>query len=507
MGRRWIREACWGWAVLAGLGVPLPVPAQTPTPDTLDAPQPPAAVPARPEAPTPAKPPKAPLPSDADLQKAGKEIRELYAKELQLKEAASRLAFAGTLLETALQMKPGSEDAARHELLREACRIASLPGGLGTAFRAADALGESFEGVGIVELKLAAVTAAQKGARSAEDHESVAGPCPGLIEDALRENRHKAALAAAKVLKVSAQSARSPDGTQAATDYERKIPLLEREFEAAARAMEMLRTAPDDPAARLAYGRYLCGRGEWDAGLAHLAKGADAELQAAAELDLRGPDGADAQCKAAERWEAVARKASGPLDRERGTERALFWYRSALDAAADPLSKARIERKVDELSTAAAGRAVRVTFHWSCADDADIYVNGKPIKAFEPDFRTRADEAPQALSCEGVLRRGDIITVGARRGGSYGLLLVAVDARGKVIWKTDVRSWQVYFPPEGGKAPWYLPAVARASRTAPAQKARGWPPQARINERFGGVAESIWHTPESATCFLVSIVR
>jgi hypothetical protein len=100
-----------------------------------------------------------------------------------------------------------------------------------------------------------------------------------------------------------------------------------------------------------------------------------------------------------------------------------------------------------------------------------------------------------------------VITVGARRGGSYGILLVAADARGRVVWKTDIENWRVYFPPEGSAVPWHHPSVPRSARVVPAQKAAGWPPQARINERFGGRAESIWHTPESPTCFLFSVVR
>jgi hypothetical protein len=184
---------------------------------------------------------------------------------------------------------------------------------------------------------------------------------------------------------------------------------------------------------------------------------------------------------------------------------------AGLTRAKVELALKKVEADVDRLAAAgeAAGYAVPVTFHWSCADDADIYLNGKPLREYKPDFRTRPDEAPKTFSKEGVLRPGDVITVGARRGGSCGLLLVAVDARGKVVWKTDVRHWRVYFPPEGTKDRWHLPEVARQSRSEPAQKAPGWPPQRQINDRFGNVAESIWHSPspDVRTCHLFSIVR
>jgi len=88
---------------------------------------------------------------------------------------------------------------------------------------------------------------------------------------------------------------------------------------------------------------------------------------------------------------------------------------------------------------------VPVTIYWHMADDADLYLNGSPLRNYEPSFRTRGDEAPRpAFTAEAILKNGDVFTVGGRRGGSYGFMLIAVDHTGRVVFKTDQKSWKVY---------------------------------------------------------------
>lgn len=148
---------------------------------------------------------------------------------------------------------------------------------------------------------------------------------------------------------------------------------------------------------------------------------------------------------------------------------------------------------------------VEVTFYWSCADAADVYLNGEPVRLYKPDFRTRRAQASAVFFARGVIRKGDVITVGARRGRSYGFLLVAVNQENKVVWKTDAKNWKAYFPANKGE--WWLPGVAKSSDTEPVSvQPDPSPPQARINRRFGNVARSIWYE-ESQFAFLVSEIK
>jgi hypothetical protein len=457
---------------------------------------------------------KWPRPAEAETQKALKQVRDLFKPEYQSKEAGRKQDLADKFLAQALEIREAPDAAMKYVLLCEAADLqAQATQGFdraqASAFRAIEALLAAFEGVKAVEMKWEVLSGLKKNARTPADQARLSGAFMDLVEEALRGDDYKTALASARAAEKIGQALRDTPMAQGAGEVVKRILPLEREYAEAQKARAALDANPADPAANLAWGKFLGVKEDWERAMGFLARGDDPLIAEAAGLELAVTPGktveAEASIRIAEKWEAVARKAPA-ADRERFTLRAVYWYQSTAAVTDSVIARAKAEKKIQELGGPAA-RPVKVTFHWSCADDADVYVNGRPLRKYEPDFRTRPDEAPQAFSCEGTLGKGDVITVGARRGGSYGILLVAADARGRVVWKTDIENWRVYFPPEGSAVPWHHPSVPRSARGVPAQKAAGWPPQARINERFGGRAESIWHAPESPTCFLFSVVR
>lgn len=146
--------------------------------------------------------------------------------------------------------------------------------------------------------------------------------------------------------------------------------------------------------------------------------------------------------------------------------------------------------------------------YWSCADAADVYVNGKPLRHYKPSFYTRPDEANKDFSAETAISKNDVITIGARRGGSFGVLLVVVDkATDKVIWKTDTENWKVYVPVNTTK--WYLPEKAAVARKAkPLLQKDPWGPQVGLQGRYDGArVQSIWAAPDDQYVYFVSTVR
>lgn len=154
-----------------------------------------------------------------------------------------------------------------------------------------------------------------------------------------------------------------------------------------------------------------------------------------------------------------------------------------------------------------SGGAIPVTIYWHMADDADVYLNGRPLRQYTPSFKTRPDEAPQsAFSARTMLRNGDVFTVGGRRGGSFGLMLIAVDASGRIVFKTDRESWRVYEP--GDRNDWYDPAVAEVSdkRQVTVQQ-DPWYPQKTLNEKFNNAAASIWSEPSNSLAYLYGVVN
>ena len=164
----------------------------------------------------------------------------------------------------------------------------------------------------------------------------------------------------------------------------------------------------------------------------------------------------------------------------------------------------------DESFTAFQGRTavaeVPVTLYWHMADDADVYLNGVPLRRYEPSFKTRGDEAPRpAFSASAKLKNGDVFTVGGRRGGSYGFMLIAVDQSGRVVFKTDQQKWRVYRP--GDRYDWYQPTIANASTKAPVTvQPNPWYPQQELNRKYHNVALSIWGSPSETFSYLMATV-
>ena len=146
---------------------------------------------------------------------------------------------------------------------------------------------------------------------------------------------------------------------------------------------------------------------------------------------------------------------------------------------------------------------IKATIYWLMADDMDIYHNGKPLRVYQPSFRTRRDEArmKQAFSARITLRPGDVFTVGGRRGGSYGGTVVVVDEEGQPIWWSNTKDWFVYNPVD--KVKWYLPEVAKRSKQWPTRVARSFGFQMAMKRKYGDKPQPIWDRPSQRFCFMV----
>jgi hypothetical protein len=157
-------------------------------------------------------------------------------------------------------------------------------------------------------------------------------------------------------------------------------------------------------------------------------------------------------------------------------------------------------------SNAPAGPGgIAVTVYWHMADNADVYLNGKQLRQYEPSFKTRPDEAPRpAFSAASILRNGDVFTVGGRRGGSFGFMLIAVDSTGRIVFQTDQQSWKVYEP--GDHIDWFNPQIAVTSPTQPVTiQPDPWYPQKELNAKYGNKALSIWSTPANTFAYLYGV--
>jgi hypothetical protein len=122
------------------------------------------------------------------------------------------------------------------------------------------------------------------------------------------------------------------------------------EFEKTKEAIALLKTAPNDPAANLAVGRFYAAVASLPAvGLPMLAKGVDPLLKDAATRDLANPVTAADQLAAAEAWVAAAKaQAVAGAAKDWMQRRALSWY-DASAAQETGLARSAVAKRATEL--------------------------------------------------------------------------------------------------------------------------------------------------------------
>ncbi|MDA1055093.1 MAG: WD40 repeat domain-containing protein [Planctomycetota bacterium] len=137
------------------------------------------------------------------------------------------------------------------------------------------------------------------------------------------------------------------DVVRAVTQKRKQLQTHKKLWEEAEQAATLLATSPDDAPANLKLGRFRCFvKGDWDAGLPHLAKGSDEQLVKLAEQDTQGPQGGEALALA-NQWYEWGEKALAS-DKNGALLRAKHWYTSALPSLSG-LDRTVATKKLEEL--------------------------------------------------------------------------------------------------------------------------------------------------------------
>ncbi len=297
---------------------------------------------------------RAPVPAAAEIAATEKLVAELFGSEYAKTSPASRAALAEKLITQAEQTK--DDPVGRYVLLRDARDLAAKGGEALTAGKAADALAAEYRlGAGAAHVPMAAPLAA---AVMTPDKARVAAEVLLSAADAASAGDDwDEAIALLKAAEITARKAKNFPLTNKAKT---QLAQAENSKAAAAKVQEQvaaLKANPNDPAANLAVGRYLClVKRDWNAALPLLAKGATGSLKEAVDKDRKAADadGDDAdRLAAADAWYELAGHSSAdgkaPLQ-----ARAQHWYQLALPGAAG-LTRAKIEKRLAELQTMADG--------------------------------------------------------------------------------------------------------------------------------------------------------
>jgi formylglycine-generating enzyme required for sulfatase activity len=327
-------------------------------------------------------------PPSADEQKRLiHEIDEVYMPG-EAKDQAAKTALARKLLEDG--QKDEAKRAEQFVLLRRAGEIACDAGDADVMLEAVDAIAAAGFNIQPIPLKsrLLKRLVEQGFSGGAGQISPVIASCVKFAEEAAaggavqeasdvldaaqeslvepKKQAQKASraarTAAARVRNPADKAAREKKAAEAQTELEgidasqsaladctKGLQQARREYEAIRAAQERLKTAPDDPDACLAVGRWHCfSRDEWEEGLKLLAKGSDEALKSLAAEELASkPSKAEDKVARGDAWWELADKATGKA-RSAMRRRAGHWYQEAMPDLAPGLGKVKVEKRLAE---------------------------------------------------------------------------------------------------------------------------------------------------------------
>jgi WD40 repeat protein len=270
---------------------------------------------------------KLPVPDQAAQDRVIEQTRDQLKEEYARRSVSERVALAGRLWEMAAS--DNADAVTRYALYREAADQALRAGDRLTALAAGDALAERYQ----VDA-LAAKTQLLEAAR-AKDFPRAAQPAVvqaalELADEAVRADNFPAAIRALRQAEDSARKSNNPALPPYTAARIQELHDIEQQAQAVRPSAAALRKSPDDPAANLAVGKFLCcWKGDWARGLPLLAKAADEVWREPARKDLAGPADAAGRVDVAEAWQVVAAGEEG-LPKRRLLRRASHWFRLAV---------------------------------------------------------------------------------------------------------------------------------------------------------------------------------
>lgn len=288
---------------------------------------------------------KVPIPEKAAMAEAEKTIRDLFKADYAKPKAEDRAALAEQLLKQGIEEK--KDLPSKYVLLRDARDLAALAGDAEKVAMAVDEMAKAFVVDGFAE-KTAALTKAEPAIKTPEGFEALARQYSGLADEAIASDKFEAALKALGKASAVAQNAKSIPLFNEMRSKGQRVQAMQREYSAATTALKTVNEKPDDPAANLTVGKYICFAKEaWDVGLPYLAKGSDAALKAIAEKELAKPKNEDEQVVLAEAWSSLGEKLPMP-SKVACLLRACHWYEEA-EPRLDGLTKTKVTANIEKI--------------------------------------------------------------------------------------------------------------------------------------------------------------
>lgn len=286
------------------------------------------------------------IPDDAAQQAVKKQLKEVFEKEYAAAaRPEGRKILAQQLIAEAIRSNLDAPE--RYVMLAEAAEMAAGAGESKLLDQALTALVEDYE-LPNWNLPLELFAQFATASKSAEARDKFSALATEWSQRAVDTNQYDAALKLATNAANAVAKSRDVDARKRATAYRDSVQQMQLGWNASRDALEVLKKTPDDAAANLTVGKFLCfSKQEWDAGLAHLAQGSNPTLQKLASDDLKLPTTSAPRLALGDQWYAVGEKLAGG-EKTAAQDRAAYWYLQA-EAELQGLEKARVLKKLKEL--------------------------------------------------------------------------------------------------------------------------------------------------------------
>ncbi|MDB5385555.1 MAG: hypothetical protein JWM11_1201 [Planctomycetaceae bacterium] len=285
-----------------------------------------------------------PVPNAAAQATALKEIQKVYATEYaKSKKDSEKLLLAGKLEKLANDTH--DDLATKYVSFEEARRLYIDVGDLSKLLELIDAMGIDFK-LNTFELKVATLKGVAPKLKGVLLNRMFAEQALSLSDQSLQAEQYSQAGELAGLAIKAATLAKDKTLQTDAQEIRKEATALSEQEEVVQKAIETLKTQPDNSAARLVRGRWLCfSKKQWPEGLADLQGTDDKVLKELAAKDLRGPTEKDMQQLAAD-WLAYAKSGKDHSQAE-FAERSLYWYAKAHEQATG-LAKKALELPMEE---------------------------------------------------------------------------------------------------------------------------------------------------------------
>jgi tRNA A-37 threonylcarbamoyl transferase component Bud32 len=298
----------------------------------------------------PARVERLPIPDAAAIAKTEGLLKDLYRDELAgAKTADAKLALAENLL---AQAEETNDDATgRYAMLVMARDFGIDAQNPDMATRAIDALATDY----VVDTHTASadalVTMSERPATPTVSREITVAAIAQVqtLADADQWDQAKRLSDAAVVV---SRKSKDAELTKQAFQQSKDIVAGRQQWDEAQAARATLDKSPDDAAANLVLGRYLCFvKHDREGGYEYLAKSSDATLKELATKSLAAPEDANDCVALGDAWWDAAEAMKGK-DKEQMRGIAASWYDMAVEELTG-LAKARVEKRVADVGTEA----------------------------------------------------------------------------------------------------------------------------------------------------------